>query len=259
MPSLQYPRDFQRVRYLPFCYLCCRAFSEEEGDTDGDHVPPKTIFAKADRFPLILKTHRTCNNAHHLLDEKIGQLIGLKRGYLPSDRKHRHLHIRTDGNVGAVVNVDVHGAIRRWIRAFHAALYLEPLPLPIKGALEAPFPNARLAPGAIRPDPVRPQHKAFVEVIKLNRAKGNVDRIVNNNGKMRYECVWAQADDKGPWLCIYALDIYAWKDLGDPRFGQRGCVGFYQLEDGSPPVACAREATSPIIVPNREPLDPFGR
>lgn len=258
MAVLAYPRDFQAVRYLPFCYLCGRDFTEND-DCDGDHVPPKTVFAKADRFPLVLKTHRTCNNAHHLLDEKMGQLIGLKRGYRPSDPKHRHLHIRSDGNVGAVINVDVHGAIRRWIRGFHAALYRQPFPLPMRGALEAPFPNMRMASGSIGPDVVRPQHRAFVEAIKLNRAKRNVDRIVSNNGKMRYECVWAQADNNGPWLCIYALDIYAWKDLGDPRFAQRGCAGFYHLPNGSTPPGATLAIASPIVPPNLDPLDPFGR
>jgi len=62
-----------------------------------------------------------------------------------------------------------------------------------------------------------PQHLNFVQTIKTNRAKNNLDRICCNKGKLTYECVWAQADNDGPWLCIFALDIYDWKDLGRTR------------------------------------------
>lgn len=261
MPALIYPRDFQQVRFLPFCYLCGSAFTSlDEGNCDGDHVPAKTIFAKSDRFPLVLKTHRGCNGPFSLHDERMGQLIGLKRGYLPSDPDRRHLRIVTtsDGKLGAVVNVNVHGAIWRWIRAFHAALYREPLPISSRAAFEVPFPSAKLKAGPLAVEPIKPQHRMFVEVIKLNRLKKNLDRIVNNNGKMKYECVWVQTDNSGPWICIFALDIYAWKDLGSPQFGQRGCAGFYQLPDGNAPALSTRAAMSQIVPPNTEPLDPFG-
>jgi hypothetical protein len=44
-------------------------------------------------------------------------------------------------------------------------------------------------------------------MIKLNRAFRNLDRIASNRGKLIYECVWAQTNGVGPWLCIFALDL----------------------------------------------------
>lgn len=61
----------------------------ERSELSKDHVPPKTVFAKPDRRPL--------------------QIFG-------------------DG-VGAVLNVDLDGAVWRWVRGFHAALYREYLPV----------------------------------------------------------------------------------------------------------------------------------
>jgi hypothetical protein len=38
----------------------------------------------------------------------------------------------------------------------------------------------------------------------------------------------APADNSGPWMCVFALDIYDWKDLGRTSvLPARGCAGFY--------------------------------
>ena len=74
MIELSTQRALRSVRILPFCYLCGKPF--EEGDAvDHDHVPPKSIFALADRQPLKMKTHKLCNERHSLDDEKVGQMI----------------------------------------------------------------------------------------------------------------------------------------------------------------------------------------
>ncbi|MBS0220795.1 MAG: hypothetical protein JSR91_08645 [Proteobacteria bacterium] len=260
MISLHYPKHFQAVRQLSFCYLCGNEFLPDE-KIDRDHVPPKTVFAKVHRVPLILKTHAACNEAHSPTDEKMGQLIGLSRGAIPTDPKNSRLQIQHLGfRTAAITNIDVHGAIWRWVRGFHAALYREPLPEICQRAIELPFQRARRDTLGFSVVPLREaQHVAFVRAIKTNRAKQNVDRIRCNADKLTYECVWAQNEGNREWGCIFALDVYDWKDLGDPKLGQRGCAGVYSLPDGHVPPNAARLMKSSILVPNTEPLDPFGR
>lgn len=259
MICLQHPRDFRAVQSLPFCYLCAQTFAAGD-DKNRDHVPPKTVFAKKDRIPLILPTHTACNGQYKLIDEKMGQVIGLKRGYIPSDPKNRHLKYRTfqGGRFTAVVNVDIHGAVWRWIVGFHAALYREPLSMPVRGSLVLPFPSARNHPTDMKIDPVRPQHAMFVRLIKESRRRGKVDRIVTNAGTMTYECAWIRMDGGGSWICMFALDVYAWKDLGDPRLGERGCAGFYVAPSSLPPTNAAIAAEPLLILPAGDVLDPFG-
>jgi hypothetical protein len=59
-------------------------------------------------------------------------------------------------------------------------------------------------------------------------------------------------------MCIFALDIYDWKDLG--RTGvlpARGCAGFYMTPGLSVPANASRAVASPIIIPTGDRLDPF--
>jgi hypothetical protein len=124
-------------------------------------------------------------------------------------------------------------------------------------SLVTPFPTANKG-SSISIDRLRPQHLNFVRAIKENRAKLNVDRILSNNRKCLYECVWYQDDAKLTWLCIFALNIYDWKDLGETGVEpSRGCAGAYVL--AVPPLNATRGVGSPIVLPNLEPLDPFGR
>jgi hypothetical protein len=108
-------------------------------------------------------------------------------------------------------------------------------------------------------EPLLPQHAVFVQTIKVQRAKRNLDSISANNGRLAYECVWCQGDNGGPWFCTFALNLHDWKDLGRTT-GQlcRGCAGFYQTASGSPPPGAKQAVSTPIIVPNLDPLDPFG-
>ena len=65
----------RRVKELPFCYLCGEKLSEPQND---DHVPPTSIFLPDDRnVPLILPTHKKCNNDRSDEDQLIGQLIDI--------------------------------------------------------------------------------------------------------------------------------------------------------------------------------------
>jgi hypothetical protein len=218
----------------------------------------------ADRnHPLQLPTHESCNHGHNVIDELIGQLIGLRRGVVPESSKRRlgiHAMKAPDGGLmGGVNNLDIPAAVKRWIGAFHAALYGEPLPRETRFALEIPFPSATIEDGAITFQQLREeQHRIFVEVLKHQRMADSFDSVVCNNGKLRYECVWDQLDDWG-WACVFGLDLYGWADLGDKRrFTRRGCAGSYILPERRLPAMATRARKFEVSTPNEQPLDPFG-
>lgn len=264
MPSLETQKQAQELRKISFCYLCGNEFVPDD-DCDEDHVPPKACFATSDRnFPLKLPTHRSCNSGHKLIDEKIGQVISLKHGRLPplSNQRLKFTFVppsRRRAVLGAVTNVDIEGAVWRWIRGFHAALYRQPLPVTTRFAIEMPFPSAQFSGREPQFKRLRTQHLVFVETIKTNRAARNLDRIQCNNKALTYECIWDQSDT-GPWICIFALDLYAWTDLGDIRnFSARGCAGSYVLPSGTVPTVATKATRLRLTLPNYEPLNPFGR
>ena len=260
MVSLLTQRDMRSVQYLDFCYVCGRNFVVGD-EINRDHIPAQSVFSPRDRQPLWLPTHKACNSQHGLIDEKIGQLIALRRRETPPRPENRRLKFAMDPSfrLGAVINVPIDMAVWRWIRAFHSALYQEPA-TDIRGALVTPFPRGQRVNGNIVVEELRPQHRAFVETIKINRANSNLDRISSNNGKLKYECVWCLSDDQRVWMCIFALDIYDWKDLGRTRhFPARGCAGFYVRPSNDVPTNSTRAIKSKISIPNFDPLDPFGR
>ncbi|MGA3402218.1 MAG: hypothetical protein ABSC95_23665 [Acetobacteraceae bacterium] len=250
---------FREVQALPFCYVCGRDFTPTD-NKDRDHIPAKAVFDKRDRMPALwLPTHKACNAGHGTLDQKIGQLVALKRHQVPTKRD-RQLRFRMfRQNVGAIENLDIRSVVWRWVRGFHAALYREPLPATwFMSSLQTPFPSGTATIFGMKIDPLPQQHLAFVETIKVQRAKRNLDTIRSNNGKLTYECVWHQADNGGPWLCIFALNLYDWKDLGvTPGQPARGCAGFYKLPSGMSPGRATRTVTTSIIIPNVDRLDPF--
>jgi hypothetical protein len=263
MVSIVNHKHLQAVQKLPFCYSCGKTFLLTD-ETDRDHVPPRSCFALRDRIrPVILQAHRTCNSGYKVSDERVGQFISLRHGRVPSEGKDRlkfrfFRDPRTGEMSGAVANVEIREAIERWVRAFHAALYLEPLDPGTRFGIETPFAVAvPTAKGIIR-DTGRPQHRVFVSTIKESRSANNVDYLAANNGKLRYECVWVQTT-QGVWVAVFALDIYNWKDLGRLSSGTaKGCVGFYQTPTGVPPERACRQVTLNTEIPNEDPLDPFG-
>ena len=95
MPSLKDQRAVRAVQKLSFCYICGKEFADQDV-SDRDHVPPEAVFAKAHRQPLILRTHAACNNGNNLIDEKMGQLVGLRRGYVTPDPRNRQLDVVFD-------------------------------------------------------------------------------------------------------------------------------------------------------------------
>jgi len=260
MVALRVHKDFQQVRYLPFCYLCGRDFVDED-EVDGDHVPPRAAFNARDKEPpLKLKTHVACNSALKVDDKKIGQLIALRRREGPTSPRDQALEIvhYRNPNMAAVENLNVDGAVWRWVKGFHAALYRTPL----RGqsyAIQTPFPRGDIRDGRVTIRPIRKQHLLAVDAIKRNRLTGSLDVIVDNKGKLRYECVWCKADAGDEWLCMFALDIYDWKDLGNhtSEIPPRGCAGIYLLPDRSVPESASRDSVTRIAVPNFDTLDAF--
>jgi hypothetical protein len=250
MVKIATQQERRSVSRLQFCYDCGQPFQPDEKPT-RDHVPPEAIFATRDRDPLILAAHAACNAKHSLTDEKMGQLIALRRSQIPSSARAKKLKflINPKITVGAVLDVDIHGQVWRWIRGFHAALYHQPFPHEFKSALQTPF--VAVATG----DTLRPQHQTFVRMIKTARVSRRIDRIHCNNGQLRYECVWDVGADK-MWNCVFALDVCDWKDLGKTLgLPARGCAGCYTMP--IPPPTATRWQSTGIVIPNFDKLDAF--
>lgn len=262
MPNITDQRQARAIQKLPFCYLCSKQF-EQDDSTTLDHVPPRACIKDIDRnFPLQLPTHLKCNNGRKLTDETIGQLVSLIHSGKAEDNINR-LKIskveQSEGkeNLGLLTNVNVHAEIQRWIRGFHAALYQQPLSFQAKFAINPPFPVADLS-NLNNIHPIKKQNLKFIELIKLNRLARSIDSVVCNNNKVRYECVWEKADNGQPF-CIFALDLYNWKDLGDGKnFHARGCVGAYCVPLESMPVHATAATKIYASIANLDFLDPFG-
>ena len=265
MISVTSQKDLRKVRDLPFCHVCGKLVLDAEAE-DRDHVPPQACFDKIDRNPpLKLRCHVACNNLNKLNDEKVGQLIAARRReWLEPDDTHLHVRGFSDKHSGrqfaALMNLDVDGAIRRWIGGFHAALYREPLQPGTPFSVTSPLPKATATEQGIRFHPIPDHHQAFVKAIKLNRAARNVDTLITNAAKLRYECVWANEDNGPRWFCIFALDVYDWIKLGDMKnFHARGCVGAYMPGKSSPPIGASVGTQLLAELDNAEPLNPFGK
>jgi hypothetical protein len=262
MPELLTQASIRPARHLPFCYLCGQPFSSRT-DNHPDHIPPESIFAKADRdFPLKVAAHRACNNPQSKQDETIGQLIAAIHGKRPKPEnirlKHKTFKVPTDDvPLLAFLDTNLVGQIWRWVRGFHAALYTEFLPPDTKSAIHPPFPYGKMETDGFTIDKIKDQQYMFVEIIKKNHVAHCTDRIVCNNRKCTYECVWVQMDN-GPWACVFALQIYNWTGLADKHFLARGCTGMYAPQSGRPANGTKWTVLEVPFI-NLEPLDPFGK
>lgn len=260
MPELCTQASVRPARDLPFCYLCGQSINE--GENHSDHVPPKAIFSLADRdFPLKVAAHEKCNNPQSQQDEVIGQLIAVIHGKHPKPERARlkmSMFKTPDSDTPflAFIGTNLVGQIWRWIRGFHAALYSEFLSEDTKAAIHPPFPSGNLEGDGFTIERIKTQQYLFVEIIKKNRVARHLDRIVCNNGKCVYECVWVQMDN-GLWACAFALEIYGWTQLADKHFPTRGCVGLYQPRLGRPANGTKWTAWE-FPLANLEPLNPFG-
>ncbi len=257
---LQSQRDFRQVRALKSCYLCARTLDDGQ-KRNRDHVPNTAIFAVADREPaLILPTHSACNHNRAGEDEVITQMVGVLRGREMVEQARRPTLAGgtfPDGTVGiGALGVPLREMIFRWVTGFHAALYGEPLG-PSGHMTFPPLPEGRVQGNRVEAVPVPEAIREFVLAIRRNRMTNTLDRVVSRNGKCRYECVWDQADD-GRRVCVWALDVYDWKNLGDVlHFEPRGCVGSYRPDDGKVPASATLATRLHVDLATPGSLDPF--
>lgn len=262
MVSITTQKDAGKVKALPFCYICGEFFDDVKTQ-NHDHVPPKSIFKKEDRnFPLIMPVHQDgCHSGMNLDDEILVQLFSLMHGKQPSEKNDKLkidvFNVSGTKNTTAIFSQkNIESLLRRWLKAFHAALYCEPLTNETRFAIQSPLPSFNLDSG--KHNEIKEQHYEFVKCIKRNRLASNIDFIETNNGKLKYECVWDQLSNK-KWICVFAINLYDWINLGDVNnFSPRGCAGFYELPSGRPPLTASFASNLEFPFDNTYPADPFG-
>jgi len=231
MATLRTQRDFRPLQKLSFCYLCGRPFGPE-GRSTGDHVPPRTVFLKSDRSPVLkLPVHDACNQRESTDDEVFGQFISLLHGAVVPREKQRFRAVSADLGgeepFAGVTGVELNRIIWRWVRGFHAALYREVLPLAAWYGLTTPFPHADQVGGTLKFQDLRLDQMEMALTLRQQIKYGRIDEILSCSGKCRFVCSWLTSDDGSPF-CLYGLRIYAWEKLADTkRFPPRGCVGIY--------------------------------
>lgn len=277
MPSLIGQKALQLIsRKLPFCYICGNILIE--GDKQNrDHIPPSSCISQKDKAhsPLILPTHVDCNESFKVDDERTGQFLAMLHGKVAKKEnrrlayKHFSRHdpshqgerfgsyVRTypttsdtdfdpykQGRVTeAITNVDMYGVVKRWIRTFHAALYMQPLPSNTKFAIELPFEViSPIEDGSHIIDNGRARQRTLCEeTIASNRPTKTIDQLAAWNGNLKYECVWVLTPLHA--YCVFWLDFYNWSRLARlTRKKPRDCVGFYILPLGELPAQATCES-----------------
>jgi len=258
--SLTTQKELREARDPGFCYLCGQTWEEkdrERGKRDRDHVPPQAIFGEEHRTPpLVLRTHPKCNNGQSEYDQQIAQLLSLVRKENPTPKDVSTLRVsmhQIEGMApsGAVEYLPLGMIIARWLRGFHAALYGEYLPQ-VEGRIHEPFPGGDEPGQDTTLLPIRP---VLTAAIRSNRTARNLDTIVAFGNQCRYECVWTPQASGRP-ICIFALEIPAWRLLADPNFPARSCVGWYRAASDIPLVA-SRATQLVFPLETRDPLNAF--
>lgn len=225
MPEIRTQKELRAAWGVPFCYLCGEPFAEGE-ERNRDHVPPRSVFAVEDRNPpLQLPVHERCNADQSTDDETLGQLVAVLHGRRPSQERARLVAdvFRVGGRpMLGLKDLPLWSQIWRCVRGFHAALYREPV-VDRGGLIGPPLPDLQIDEGG--PD-ARAEFNTrlfMTKVFKEQLRAGRTDGLTCNNGRCVYRCVWLTFDNGRPF-CLFALRLYNWELLGDPRLGQRGCI-----------------------------------
>lgn len=235
MPQMVGQKELQRAQKLPFCYICGVGFDVGAGK-NRDHVPPSACIAQKDKAhsPLILPTHLSCNSSFKVDDERAGQFLSLLHGKLAKHEDRRleyknFFYQSSHAGTQAVTNVDMYGIVSRWVRAFHAALYMVPLPANTRFATELPLSVISPVEDGHIVDTGRPRQRTLCEeVLRRNRLTKTIDRIAAWNGKLQYECVWSLTALHA--YCVFWLDFYNWSRMARlTGKAPADCVGIYVL------------------------------
>lgn len=244
-----------------FCYLCGGALVG--ADVDRDHCPPKGFFSPADRinFPIILPTHRTCNNGWNEADE----IVGIVADALHERRKSSDLDVTrrieaysipfNNKEVAGVTNVPLLPTAKRIVRGMHSLLYQNFLPQGIRETMHIPLPEADMATGRF----VQPLDQSFAFGAAIRRAllTNSADTVTAYNGKFRYACLWSRLSNGEPF-CIFAFDIYEFHYLSPAVENfPRVFVGSYVPQ--VIPSTAAWESSLKFDITKGEMLDPWRR
>lgn len=244
-----------------FCYLCGLKLTGL--DEDRDHCPPKGLFFKEDRedFPVILPTHKACNNGWKESDE----IVAIVTDALHERRKSSDTGITrkieaysvpfNKGEAIGVTNVPLLPMAKRVLRGMHALLYRSFLPGGIRETMHVPLPTADISTGQY----IQPLDQAFAFGLAIRKAllTGSADTLTAYNGDFRYACVWSHLNSGEPF-CIFAFDIYAFHCLSpNVENFPRVFVGCYVPEDI--PLTAAWESPLKFDIPKAEMLDPWQR
>lgn len=254
-------KQFTSRGKLSFCYLCGGPLPGT--DADRDHCPPKGFFAATDRinFPIILPTHRACNNGWKVADE----IVGIISDALHERRKSSDLNITSKieaysmpfkgKEAAGVTNVPLLPMAKRVVRGMHALLYRTFLPGGIRETMHVPLPEADMTTG-LQIQPLD-QAFAFCRAIRKALLTSSADTVTAYNGKFRYACVWSHLSNGEPF-CIFAFDIYAFHYLSPAVENfPRVFVGSYVPQ--AIPLTAAWESKLKFDVAQGETLDPWGR
>lgn len=235
------------ARNIDFCYVCGSVFSKDQA-FNFDHVPPQSVFSKADKnFPLKLKTHLECHPSN-LDDEIAGQLVGLIHRGMPNERDDRLKLEEIEGPEIATVGVfsiSLEFYLRRWLMAFHAALYREPLRREAQFKIFAPFPTGdfNTATREVTPLKLPPIYFEVADTISAQLLAGQFDQVCVNNSKLNFVCFWVLIDES--WHAFFHIDLYSWHKLGDSQsFSEQICIGYFKHLDGHLPTGATIASSS---------------
>jgi len=255
--------QLREVMQLGFCYVCGRAFTDEEPRT-RDHVPPKRVFKLDDRSPpLILLAHEKCNAAYSKVDEQAKELFALLHQGPASEPLIRTKIVGIASRNGEPSGVLLQGLklrpmITKILRACHAALYGAFLPEQTSNMILPPLPEFDPKTHDVARNTLLPQHQIFCKMLKDNRRIGNVDRLHAYNGKFRFEVVWGAFDGHRGHFAAFGVDIYGWHRLGGNVLGRpQGCLGMYRTHGDIIPEGASVLPGIELGFAWKEPLNPF--
>jgi len=256
-------QQLREIMQLGFCYVCGRAFTDEERRT-RDHVPPKSIFKLEDRSPpLILHTHEKCNAAYSKVDEQTKELFAILHQGPTSQPPIRTKIVGITSRAGKPAGVLLQGLklrpmITKILRACHAALYGVFVPEQTANMILTPLPEFDPQTHDVARNTLLPQHKVLCKLLKDNRKIQNVDRLHAYNGKFRFEVVWGAFDGQGGYFAAFGVDIYEWHRLGDNVLGRpQGCLGTYRTDGDVTPAGASIAPGIELGFRWKEPLNPF--